>query len=344
LAGTAKIVADNLREMDREMVSCSPSWRNSGIKDREMKKILLSFLGIVLVLLVGAGVLAAVRYTRAVVQIEREWEIGVGEAAELGSTDKLEIIPLYEKAGDAQRFQIGHGVAYLVRTDNMTILVDVGNNPEKLEKSPMILNMEALGIAWDEIDAIVISHPHPDHLGGNDALMNRTISLGSDPQGMEDMPVLVPTRLTYPGAKVVQIGYPMVIAEGVALNGGISYLESFPFSLIQPKGIEQSLVVNVTGKGLVLITGCGHPTLEKMVERAETVFKMPVVGVVGGLHYTGAQAAELQDEIEFLKIREPVLVALSPHDSGAGAIQAFRSAFPEVYRGVEVGEVIYLAD
>jgi 7,8-dihydropterin-6-yl-methyl-4-(beta-D-ribofuranosyl)aminobenzene 5'-phosphate synthase len=103
------------------------------------------------------------------------------------------------------------------------------------------------------------------------------------------------------------------------------------------------LAVNVAGRGLALITGCGHPSLERIVARAEALFDRPVVGVIGGLHYEGMAAAELAPHIDFLAAREPAIVALSPHDSDALAIDAFRRAFPAAYRSLEVGQPIHFA-
>jgi 7,8-dihydropterin-6-yl-methyl-4-(beta-D-ribofuranosyl)aminobenzene 5'-phosphate synthase len=108
-------------------------------------------------------------------------------------------------------------------------------------------------------------------------------------------------------------------------------------SLIDPLAYEQALVVNVEGRGLVVITGCGHPTIERIVTRAETLFNLPVIGVVGGLHYGMASQAELQPHIDFLAVRQPALVALSPHDSGPAALLAFENAFPAAYQDVKVG-------
>ncbi len=48
---------------------------------------------------------------------------------------------------------------------------------------------------------------------------------------------------------------------------------------------EQALAVNVAGKGIVLIIGCGHQTLERAVARTEALFDEPLYGVIGGLHF-----------------------------------------------------------
>ena len=42
-------------------------------------------------------------------------------------------------------------------------------------------------------------------------------------------------------------------------------MDVFPFSLVQPQAAEQTLAVNVAGRGIVLISGCGHAGLAAMV-------------------------------------------------------------------------------
>jgi len=64
----------------------------------------------------------------------------------------------------------------------------------------------------------------------------------------------------------------------------------------------------VEDRGIVLIVGCGHPTVEKIVARAEALFDQPVVGIVGGLHYEGFSFEDVQSHIEFLSTHNLHLV------------------------------------
>jgi len=48
---------------------------------------------------------------------------------------------------------------------------------------------------------------------------------------------------------------------------------------------EQALAINVEGKGIVLVVGCGHQTLDKLLTRTAQLFGEPIYGVIGGLHY-----------------------------------------------------------
>jgi len=69
--------------------------------------------------------------------------------------------------------------------------------------------------------------------------------------------------MTYPGLKPICTENPTIIGKGVATIGTIpSQLFLFGFTH------EQALAVNVEGKGIVLIVGCGHQTLPKILKRA----------------------------------------------------------------------------
>ncbi len=298
-------------------------------------KITLAIL-ILLPLLLAA--LLGLRGWQAGREVVNEWKNFDAQPPALATTARLEIIPLYEAASAGPEFISGHGVSYLIRTDSATILLDVGDNPDGLAVAPFAQNMAALGIAWDEVDRVVISHPHPDHIGGVAAWRQRTISFGELPGGLGERLAFVPHVTAYKGA--IHATVPTLPAPDVATTGVISYREAWPMSLFAAKGGEQALAVHVAGRGLVLITGCGHPGLERLVERAESLYGEQVVGIVGGLHYLNTTPDKLQPQIQFLQSRLVSLVALSPHDSGPDVLAAFERAFPGIYHTLKVGEAL----
>ncbi|MCG2768727.1 MAG: MBL fold metallo-hydrolase, partial [Anaerolineae bacterium] len=85
---------------------------------------------------------------------------------DLGTVKRLSILPLMDWYTASDGLAVEPGVSYLVRADDTTILFDVGFNVHGEHPSPLLLNMEALGVSLAEIDAIVISHLHEDHVGG----------------------------------------------------------------------------------------------------------------------------------------------------------------------------------
>jgi hypothetical protein len=80
--------------------------------------------------------------------------------------------------------------------------------------------------------------------------------------------------MRHPRADVAVTAGPTVIAPGMAVL-------PLPRMLFWVGSIsEQVLVVNVRGSGLVLISGCGHPPIERILGIAERVLDVPI-GAVG---------------------------------------------------------------
>ncbi|MCD6344068.1 MAG: MBL fold metallo-hydrolase [Anaerolineae bacterium] len=279
---------------------------------------------------------------------------------DVGTVKRLTILPLIDWY-TARAGLVGEpGVSYLVRADDTTILFDLGYNMQNEHPSPLLRNMAALGVDVSEIDALVISHAHEDHVGGVSHMMNHTFALSGQPVDLRGIPAYVPAPLSNPTAQVTVVDNPRIIAPGVASIGPIS--RQMFFLGWTP---EQSLAVNVEGKGIVIIIGCGHPTLQRIVDRAEMLFDAPLYGLVGGLHYPVTASREVkfglplqrllctgkwpwdpinrQDvgtAIAYLKRRNPQLVALSAHDSCDWSIEAFRGAFGAAHQDLLVGKEI----
>jgi metal-dependent hydrolase (beta-lactamase superfamily II) len=323
-------------------------------------------LGIALVLVVGvagAFAFAQIRLGRGIEKAERAWrEREASAIGDFGSTDTLSILPLVDWHASRPGLQTEAGVSYLIQTDRSAILFDVGFNEQKREPSPLLHNMQTLGIGLTDFDTIVISHNHLDHVGGMKWTRDRTFSLGTEQIDLAGKRVFTPIPMTYPGLAPVHAENPTVIAEGVATTGTI------PRQLLLGWVEEQALVVNVTGKGLVLIVGCGHQTVPKLVSRTQAVFSEPIHGMVGGLHYPVPKGRavvlglplqkliasgegplhpvtpeEISANIEMLRRLNLGVMALSGHDSSDEVIQQFRTAFESAHRDVRVGERIVVA-
>ena len=131
---------------------------------------------------------------------------------------------------------------------------------------------------------------------------------------------------------------------------------------------EQSLAINVEGKGIVLIVGCGHQGIKKIIDRTQQLFSIPIYGLIGGLHlpipsFPGVDEdplglpltnfvsgslwnpwteKEFQSAIDYLKNTDAKKVAISPHDSSKESIERFKKAFPE-YIDLKVGKNIIIS-
>jgi 7,8-dihydropterin-6-yl-methyl-4-(beta-D-ribofuranosyl)aminobenzene 5'-phosphate synthase len=278
----------------------------------------------------------------------------------LGSTKHFEMLPLIDWFTANDSLLGEPGVAYLIRTDEATILFDLGLNANDTDPSPLLQNMEKLGVSPDEIDMIVISHNHDDHVGGSRWSRQNSFSLTNYQPELKPIPVYTPVEMNYPGLTPVYSQKPVEIAEGVATIGVI-YNPVF-FTDIA----EQALAVNVKDKGIVIISGCGHQSLIKIIDRAAILFDEPIYAVLGGLHYPVAEGRniqwfykyvvadklpwedftveDVQNNIGLLKSKHVELVGLSAHDSSDESIEAFKEAFGNAYVDILVGQKIIISN
>jgi 7,8-dihydropterin-6-yl-methyl-4-(beta-D-ribofuranosyl)aminobenzene 5'-phosphate synthase len=297
---------------------------------------------------------------------EEDWiaqQASIQKLDGIGTTKSLVILPLIEWYTSRDDLKTEAGVSYLIKTDGSTILYDLGMNLEESNPSPLMYNMEKLGIELNDFDTIVISHNHSDHVGGRKWRAEKTFSLAAKQIELGKKRVYTPVPMTYPGLEPVCTSEPTVISEGVATIGVIQN-EMFSWG----RTGEQAIAVNVEGKGIVIISGCGHQSLKKILERTATLFEEPLYGLIGGLHYPVTESREvwknidrvqiymgtgkvpwrpitmeeIQNHIVSLKKRQPKVVGLSPHDSCDDVIEAFHSAFSEAYEPVEVGRKIQI--
>jgi metal-dependent hydrolase (beta-lactamase superfamily II) len=325
---------------------------------------LLGIVSLVVIGLAGAFALAQIRLSRGIVKAEQAWrEYEAPTIGEFGSTGSLSILPLVDWHASRPGLETEAGVSYLIRTDRSTILFDVGFNSRSRDPSPLLHNMRALGVGMDDFDTIVISHNHLDHVGGMKWARQRTFSLGNQQLDLAGKRAFTPVPMSYPGLTPVHAKDPTVIAEGVATTGTI------PRQLFIGWVEEQALVINVAGRGLVLIAGCGHQTVPKLVARTRAVFSEPIHGLIGGLHYpvpkgrgvvlgipiqkliasgngplSPVNQAEVSENIEMLRSLDLGVVGLSGHDSSDEVIQQFREAFGSAHRDVRVGEPIVVGE
>src|SRR5262244_832204 len=76
------------------------------------------------------------------------------------------ITVLYDAFGKVPRLQKDWGYSALVEAGGKRILFDTGDNPDILEA-----NAKALGIDLSNLDFVVMSHRHGDHMGGMEYLL-----------------------------------------------------------------------------------------------------------------------------------------------------------------------------
>jgi 7,8-dihydropterin-6-yl-methyl-4-(beta-D-ribofuranosyl)aminobenzene 5'-phosphate synthase len=329
------------------------------------KKIVFAVITFLVLLIFGALIYFYIDFSSGRQRVDKFYKDSkVEKIRNIGSTKTLEILPLVDWYTDRVDLKGEAGVSYLVKTDESLILFDVGMNKENEDPSPLFYNMKRLGIDPDKIDVVIISHNHVDHVGGFKWISKKSFSLTNRQIDLGNKRVYTPVLMTYPGLKPVSADQPTIISKGVATTGTLpSYL--FFTGWTQ----EQALAINVAGKGIVLIVGCGHQTVPRLIERGSQLFNEPIVGIVGGLHYpvtdsrvmivgipvqmiygTGktpwsfVTMEDVNKNIVDLQKLKPEIVALSPHDSCDASLDAFRKAFPSSFREIKVGKKLIIED
>ena len=101
---------------------------------------------------------------------------------------------------------------------------------------------------------------------------------------------------------------------------------------------EQSLLVD-SPQGMVVVTGCSHPGIVSILERAKTVLDRPIHLVFGGFHLM--QHTDRAMERIIARFRElGVAKCGATHCTGEHQIDLFREAFGEDYVSMGVGRVL----
>jgi 7,8-dihydropterin-6-yl-methyl-4-(beta-D-ribofuranosyl)aminobenzene 5'-phosphate synthase len=217
------------------------------------------------------------------------------------------------------------GFSALIRMAGQTILFDSGSNGRVLLK-----NMAALGIAPADIDLLFLSHPHWDHMGGLDSVLELNPRLtvvlqeGFSRHLIDDLSGLC-------GRRIVVGAEPRAIAPGIFSTG---MLDSQP--------PEQALMIDAPDV-TAAISGCAHPGMAALIERATSLLGRPVDWAIGGFHLMYADAPGIEQAIRSMQ-ELGVGCVVPTHCTGDAARIAFRRAFEARCLQGGVGQEIRLTE
>lgn len=216
------------------------------------------------------------------------------------------------------------GFSCLITLPRYQILFDTGGDP-----SILINNMRELGLDFQKIDAVALSHAHGDHVGGLagflDQKQNVRIYLPkSFPGDYKD-------ALRRAGADVQEIGGPQMIHPGIYTTGELG------------TGIKEQSLVLKTSRGLVIITGCAHPGILDIVEHATAVFKEKVFLLIGGFHLMGYSESRLTQIAQRLAVLQVEKIAPC-HCSGDETRDFFKVYYKDNYITCAAGLLLTLPD
>jgi 7,8-dihydropterin-6-yl-methyl-4-(beta-D-ribofuranosyl)aminobenzene 5'-phosphate synthase len=269
-----------------------------------------------------------------------------------------QITVLYDAFGKTSTMRKDWGFSALIEYGGKRILFDTGNNAEVFAH-----NVEAKGIDLMQLDFAVVSHRHGDHTSGLNHLLKvnpavkiyapqenfgvfgaalpgtfyrRNDSLPSEMRYFDGRP---PETLRFgspwPESNFTWITKTTEVAPGVHL-----ILLSGTWGVdLEVK--EISLAID-TPDGIVLIVGCSHPTVERIVEATKSATNRPIHLVLGGTHLLPAKDDQINSTAVSLRDNWSVSYIAPVHCTGEPAFAILKETFGDHYIYAGLGTTVLL--
>ncbi|MCX5834121.1 MAG: MBL fold metallo-hydrolase [Deltaproteobacteria bacterium] len=253
-----------------------------------------------------------------------------------------------------------HGFSAVVRISSggkkRTLLFDFG-----FSKDGAAYNADLLGIDLKEVEVMVLSHGHSDHLGGLESLVGRIgrkgIPLVLHPAAFKPsrylkfgekrhyFPAVTRARFEKLGIRLIETRAPYSLLGGQALFLGevrreTAFEKGMPMAHFEDKGSEKwdpieedsALVMNLKGKGLIVLSGCAHSGIINTVKFAREITGIEKIhAVMGGFHLAGPTFESIIGKTaDALKKIDPAYV-IPCHCTGRKAVMAIEKKMPDQF-------------
>jgi 7,8-dihydropterin-6-yl-methyl-4-(beta-D-ribofuranosyl)aminobenzene 5'-phosphate synthase len=263
-----------------------------------------------------------------------------------------QITILYDAFGTDAAMKKDWGFSALVEISGKRILFDTGNDADIFEA-----NVKAKNIDLTSIDFVVLSHRHSDHMAGLNHVLsvNPTVKIYAPREGFgiygSSLPSsfyrkdesLPPEMRYYDGKppEVMKFGTAWqranieLIDKTTEIAPGITLLALVSDAPGTRELKELSLAVN-TSDGVVLVVGCSHPGIEKIVEAA-TAINPKIRLIAGGFHLVAASDEVIAKAVTTLKDAFKVENIAPGHCTGEPTFAALKRAYGDRYLYAGVG-------
>jgi len=196
-----------------------------------------------------------------------------GETMATDSTVKLSIA--YDSEAE-KGYETGWGFAVVIEADHHIMLFDCGWDGHLLRR-----NLGRLGYNMADIETVFLSHAHWDHIGGltevlQDASMGRDLTVVLHEGFSQNLRNEIGRKAT-----TLNIAGPKEIVPGISSTGVLG------------SGVKEQALVVKAGSHCVVVTGCAHPGMRSILERASELGRIDVA--VGGFH--GASVSEFPRDL-----------------------------------------------
>ena len=239
--------------------------------------------------------------------------------------DDVMIKMIYNNTGECAGLENAWGLSVWIEQPGETLLFDTGGDADIL-----INNLQAANLDPGKLSKVIISHDHWDHKNGLEKILALT----------HDKPELFIVaedekkyRKDFPGVKITPVSGPQALNDQVWTTGQIKgrYMLGALW--------EQSLLL-VHDNAMVILTGCSHPGIITIVQRAQQVFPQKEIRLVaGGFHLKSTGKEKVQQISDTLKELGVQRIAPS-HCTGGDAIELFRSEWGDRFLAFDLGDTL----
>ncbi|MFP4469671.1 MAG: MBL fold metallo-hydrolase [Bacteroidales bacterium] len=219
----------------------------------------------------------------------------------------VELLVLYDNHQFDEHTTADWGFSVLVVHSNDTILFDTGTR-----KDVLFANMKTMNIDPKTIKTLVISHHHGDHTGCIFPLLEKN----------PDMQVFLPSSLKGDFQDMVENYGAQTniernlyqVTENIYLSGQMGF--QIP---------EQCLIIQ-SEKGLIVLSACSHPGIDRMVREIAEAFEQNIFMVMGGFHLEDFYDEEVIDIIKTFR-KYGVQKVVPGHCTGNRAKELLREVY-----------------
>jgi 7,8-dihydropterin-6-yl-methyl-4-(beta-D-ribofuranosyl)aminobenzene 5'-phosphate synthase len=278
-------------------------------------------------------------------------------AVEDEAAQRARITVLYDAFGKLPELQKDWGYSALIEVNGKRILFDTGDNPDILQA-----NTRALGVDLSRLDFVVISHRHGDHIGGMEHLLrvnphvkiyapkeNFGIYGASLPGSFYRRNESLPPHMRYyngtpPERMVFGSAWPRanfeLIEQTTQILPGIHLIALVSEKATTLELKELTLAIE-TPDGLILVVGCSHPGLDRIVAAAQAIDPHLHL-IAGGFHLVVSSDQLIDQSVTLLHDTARVDYIAPGHCTGEPAFAALMNAFGDHYLYAGLGTVIAL--